>query len=396
MLSSNNLRIFAGSSAPELGGEVCKCLDAELGRWKHLPQKGRKKWYSNGCFELDLKDNCRGRHVFIIQTSLPDFYTLHVQLFELFELVMAASKAAADEITVIMPYLSYARSDKKTGRMPIVGKMIPVFLESMGMDNFFGIEFHSAQYELAFGPATNTDAPTIFPQIIEYLKELGWKNEKAIVLPGDDGSRGLADLVGEALHLESGTVEKVRKADNDVRIKSIKGVDSHGKKIILVDDEICTATTTRAVAEKVIECGAQEEIIVVTAHALFTGRAVKRLQYPPIKRIVTTNTVPTYQRINPKTLPLDVLTVAPFLSKAIEEIQYNGSVSELYKIPPEKILVEPIQWKVEPEFEEILALEKEIDKTYLDFFETVGVNSRIMRPEMLGPYRDLLKEISCA
>lgn len=391
MISSNNIRIIPGSSVSNLGKVVCEDLGVEPGNWKLLPQRKKKRWYSNGCFELELEDNCRGRHVFIIQTSVPDFYTLHLQLFELFQLVMAASKAAADKISVMVPYLSYARSDKKTGRMPIVGKMIPAFLEELGMDHFLGIDFHSAQYELAFRCDTNVDAPTIFPQIIEYLKDLGWKNENAVVLPGDEGSREIADSVGNALHLETGTVEKERKNDSEVAIKSIKG-NVRNKKVIIVDDEICGATTARAVAEKAIECGAKEEIVIATAHALFTGNAVEKLQYPPIKRIVTTNTVPAFRRINPELLPLDVLSVAPFLSRAIKEIKAKGSVSELYEIPP-SITLDKVEWELSPEFKKVSVLEKKIGSDWLDFFQIIGINSKVIDRDLLGAYQNLLETI---
>lgn len=392
MLSSDDIKVFSGSSVPKLGREICRDLGIEPGEWKLLPRRGKRNWYSNGCFELELEDNCRGRHVFIIQTSVPDFHTLHLQLFELFQLVMAASKSAAKKITVIMPYLSYARSDKKTGRMPIVGKMIPAFLEELGMDHFIGIEFHSSQYELAFDCSTNVDSPTVFPQIIEYLKDLAWKNENAIVLPGDEGSREMAEQAAEALHLDVGTVEKERRSDSEVVIKNIKG-NVEKKKVVIVDDEICRASTTRAVAEKAVELGAQKEITIAAVHALFTADAVEKLQFPPIKKIIITNTVPAYQRIDPEALPLDVLSVGPFLSNAIKEIRHKGSVSKLYEIPP-SLTLDKTNWELNPKFKEILSLEDKIGGNWLKFLETVGINSKVMDEDLFGPYRNLLKLIA--
>lgn len=393
MSPSNDLRLFVGTSVPDLGNAVCEELGISPSRWKLIPEEGSKNWYSNGCFELELKENCRGRHVFIMQTSLPDVYTLHTQLFELFQLVMAAKKAVAGKVTVIMPYFSYARSDKKSGRMPLMAKMIPAFLEALKTDMFFGINFHSDQNELAFNIDTPVDAPTIFPHLIEHLKDLGWKDTDAIVLPGDQGSLEIAKDVGRALHLRVGLVVKDRRSDNEVRIESIEG-DLKDRPVLIVDDEICGATTAREVAKESVSRGAKEEITVVTAHALFTGNAIKKLQYPPIKKVIVSDTVPAYQRIDPDSLNLEVVTIAPFLARAVREINKgSGSVSKLYEIPPPEKLVRPVQWELNPAFKEILTLEKKVGEKWLSFFEQVGINSKVMAPEHLPSYRDLLKKI---
>ena len=150
----------------------------------------------------------RGCKVFIIQTSIPEFNTLHWQLWELFEMIQAASKSSASEVNVVMLYNSYARSDRKwTGRMPIAGKIMAEFLETVGIDRYLGVELHS-EYEGFFSSKTRIDHLRIYPLIADFLKT---KNlSKAFLLPADHGARKRFAPIFDKLNLPCGDVKKRR------------------------------------------------------------------------------------------------------------------------------------------------------------------------------------------
>lgn len=317
----DRLRIFSGSSYPELGESVAECLGIAPSPIKVHP-------YKNGCFEVVLGENVRGCHVFLIQTSLPDPQLLHYHLFELLQMVNAAFKASAKEITVVMPHLSYARSDKKwTGRMPIVATLLAAILRQAGMRRMVGVDFHSPQFESSFSTLTVVDHLRTLPLIGHHLKEKGLSKQEAFILPGDEGFHKRAESLGELLGLEVGSVEKTRLGPEEVAISAISG-EVENKKVIVFDDEICTASTmaeiTRQLQQKQVR-----GIIVVATHALFQGKAKENLSSPLVEEVVVTDTVPIPSSLKEE-LPLSVIPVAPLLAQAIREIYEEGSVSKLF------------------------------------------------------------------
>lgn len=321
-LNLKRLRIFSGSSHPQLAKEICKILGVPLSLTETYH-------YRTGCFEIGLNDNVRGCHVFLIQTSLPDENLLHRHLWELFLMINAAKKASAAEITVVMPYISYARSDKKwRGRMPIAGKLLSSFLEKAGMDRMVTIDLHSAQIEGFFDTETIVDHLRALPLIANHLMHKGLNQKNALLLPGDEGFHKRAEDLGNRLGIPVGSVEKIRLADERVKIQAIKG-KLRGKRIIIVDDEICTAGTVREIVEKSSKLGAKS-IIVAATHGLFQGKAIENLTHPLIKEILVTDTIPIGEEIQNK-LPLTIISVAPLLGSAIREIYTQGSVSSLFK-----------------------------------------------------------------
>ncbi len=316
-----NLKIFSGSSHPNLAERICKNLGVKL-------SKINIQKYGTGCFEIVLGENVRGCKVFIIQTSIPDFNTLHWQLWELFEMIQAASKASALEVNVVFLYNSYARSDRKwTGRMPITGKILAEFLEAVGIDRYLGVELHS-EYEGFFSSKTKIDHLRIYPLIIDFLKT---KNlSKSFILPADHGARKRFTPVFDKLNLPCGDVKKRRIGPNKVIIDSIEG-DIEGKDIFLLDDEICEATTVMEIG-KVLEKMKAKSLTIIAAHGLFTGRAVENLRCLKIlKQVAITDTVPVKDEIK-KQLPIVILPIDKLIARAIKEIYQQGSVSQLFQI----------------------------------------------------------------
>lgn len=318
----DRLRIFAGSSHPELAKAICQELGVKLS-----PITVYR--YRTGCFEVALEDNVRGCRVFLLQTLLAKEEMLHLHIWELFQMVNAAKKASAKEITVVMPYNGYGRSDKKwRGRMAIAGKLLASLLETAGMDRMVGIDFHSPEFEGFFSETTVVDHLRTLPLAAQYLKTKGLSHNNSLILPGDEGRHKKSEELGRRLGIAVGSVEKTRISDTKVEIRAIQG-DVKGKIVIIDDDEICTAGTVRAITEK-LEKQKAKAVIISATHGLFQGDALANLSHPLIQEIVVTDTLPIPEKIK-ENLPLKVLSVAPLLAAAIREIYTEGSVSKLFE-----------------------------------------------------------------
>jgi ribose-phosphate pyrophosphokinase len=303
------IKIFGRKSQPVLIKQICQQLGIP-------PSTFKIEEYPNGCFEVFLQNDVKDCKVFLIQTSVPQ--TLHRDLWELFQLVSAARLNGASEVTAIIPYVSYARSDKtdKPG-MTVSGELLAKLLETSGITRFIGIGFHSNKFKKFFSKETKVYHLSALPLIVKYLKMEHLEN--AILLPGDKGAFKKASLLGRKLNIPVGSVHKTRLSGKKVRIEKITGKVA-GKDVVFFDDEISPAATTVTTLGKELEKRGAKSLIVVVTHASIVRKTVKNLsELKTLKKIIITDTVPISEEIK-KSLPIEVLSVAGILVKTIKKI----------------------------------------------------------------------------
>ena len=303
------IKIFGGKYQPVLRKQICQQLGIPRSTFKI-------EKYPNGCFEVFLQNDIKGCKAFLIQTSVSQ--TLHRDLWSLFQLVSAAKLNGASEITVIIPYVSYARSDKKDKPgMTISGKLLAKLLKTSGITRFVGIDFHSNKFEKFFSKKTKVYHLSALPLIVKYLKMEHLKN--AILLPGDKGAFEKASLVGKKLNIPVGSVDKTRINGKKVKIEKITGKVA-GKDVILFDDEISPAATTVTTLGKELEKRGAKSLTVVVTHASIVRKTARNLRkLKALKKIIITDTVPISEEIK-KSLPIEVLSVADLLAETIKKI----------------------------------------------------------------------------
>lgn len=322
------IRIFSGRSHKKLAEEICRQLKIKL-------SQRETKDYADGCLEVILRDKVKGCKVFLIQTSVPQ--TLHRDLEELRQMINAAKEKGASEIIVVMPYVSYARSDKKyTSGMAIAARLLIELLKESGMvkvrkagkvvrvskmTKFIGIDFHSQKFE-KFLSELNVRAYHLYalPLLAKYLKTKNLQN--TILLAGDKGARKKARLLAKKLDITTdsvGFVDKTRISDIEVKIENID-IEVAGKDVVVFDDEISpVATTLKALVKELRKRGAKSIEVVVT-HASITQDTIRSLQkLGMIRELIVTDTVPILEEAR-RLLPLRVLSVVGLIAEKIKEI----------------------------------------------------------------------------
>lgn len=302
------IKVFSGRSHSELAEEIRQKLEIPL-------SKVAFKEYSSGCFEIILEEDVANKPVIIIQTSLPDSLEKHI--WELFEIASFAKSCGASEITAVMPYASYSRSDKAHDKgMGIAAELFAKLLEQSGITRIIGIDFHSDKFESFF--SCKVHHLSAVDLLSDYLNKKNLNN--SVVLAPDRGAlkKGLA--LAQKLNVPLAEVEKKRISNTEVRIESITG-DFVGKQVIIFDDEIATGGTLKTLAEEVLSKGAESIIFAVT-HGLFTGDAVNRFSnINNLKEIVVTNTIPIKKEVK-ESLPITVLSVSDLLAEEIKRFLY--------------------------------------------------------------------------
>lgn len=305
------LKIFSGKSNAALAEKVCQLIRIPLGSLQC-------EEYKQGCFEIIFKEDVCQKTVFLIQTSLSDVNNLHRHIWELFQMINSAKNCKAEEIIVVMPYVSYARSDKIYAQgMGINGELLVRLLESSGMTGFIGIDFHSDKFESFF--SSKVYHLSALDLLVKELKKENLEN--ALILPADMGAFKKGSILAEKLGVPVGRVEKERISNTEVKIKSISG-EFANKDVVIFDDEISTGTTLKTLAGEVERSGAKSIIFAVT-HGLFVGNAVENFkEIKNLKRIIVTDTVPVTKDVQ-EALSLNILSVDGLLAEKIKEICEN-------------------------------------------------------------------------
>lgn len=312
---ANPIKIFSGSSNPELAKKICKYLAIPLG-------KSTLKRFSDGELFVEIEENIRGADVFIVQ---PTCSPVNENLMELLIMVDAARRASARRITAVIPYYGYARQDRKTApRTPISAKLVANLIVIAGARRVLTMDLHAGQIQGFFDiPVDHLYAMPVFLQFIK--KE--FKNRDIIIVSPDAGGVERAREYAKRLDSTFAIVDKRRPRPNESEVMNIIG-EVKDKVAIIVDDMVDTAGTICKAAEALLDRGAIE-VYAIATHPVLSGKAIERIAASPLKALIVSDTIPL--RDEAKALDkIKVLSVAELLGEAIRRIHTDDSISSLF------------------------------------------------------------------
>ncbi len=306
--------VFSGSAHPALSAEICADLGVPL-------SPVRLTRFANDCLEVQLLANCRERDVFVIQ---PLGAPVQENLVELLLMLDAARGASAARVTAVIPYFSYARSDKKSmPRISIGGRLVADLLATAGASRILTMTLHSPQVHGFF--SVPVDHLHALREFADHFRGLDLSN--SVVVSPDLGNAKSAAALARMLSLPVAAGAKERLSDEKVTISSIIGEVS-GRDVIVLDDEIARGTTIIELLDRLTEQGAGPVWIACT-HGLFADGALKRIAaHSQVRQVVCTNTLPAAD--GGEGLDLRVISIAPALAEAIRRIHEGESVSALF------------------------------------------------------------------
>jgi ribose-phosphate pyrophosphokinase len=313
------IMLFAGTASTYLGQEVADALGVRLGKYERAV-------FPNENIFIKLRESVRGQDVYVVQTMCPP---LHENIFELLIMIDTLKRDSAGRINVVVPYLAYARSDKKDQpRVGITARMMANILETVGADRYITIDLHAGQIQGFFN--IPGDALKAFHLLSDYVLR---KNISDLVVVATDlGFAKKGRDWAEKLNTQLVIVEK-RRTSNDSRSEALSLIgDVRDKNVLLVDDEVLTGGSVVNAVKLVRQEGARDVYLAFT-HAVLAndseGRtAAERLGSLDLKEIITTNTLPVPEY---KLLPnMTVLSVAPLLAAVIKRSHKGMSVGELF------------------------------------------------------------------
>lgn len=314
MFLNDNLKIFSGSSNPELAGAVCKYL--------RLPLGGAKiERFPDGEKALKLEDDVRGRDCFVLQSTCRP---VDENLMELLIYLDCLRRASAQRITAVIPYFGYARQDRKDeGRVPITAKLVANIITAAGADRVLTIDLHAAQLQGFFDiPVDHLTGELV---LSDYFRAKKLSN--LTVVSPDVGNIKMASRYAGHFSGDLAIVHKKRFSGSEVEASEIIG-EVKGKNVLMCDDIIATAGTVCGAVNLIKQRGAAK-IYICATHGVFAGQALERLAKAPVDEIVVTDTIPLTEQTK-KVKNIKVLSVAAMLGEAIKRTHRNESVSSLF------------------------------------------------------------------
>ena len=313
------IKVFTGSSNPELADMICKNLGISLG-------KSTVTAFADGECSISINEPVRGVDVFIVQSTCKP---VNDSLMELLVMIDAMKRASAGRITAVIPYFGYARQDRKAkARDPISAKLVANLLTIAGADRVLTMDLHAAQIQGFFDiPVDNLYGAPLFAS--HYLRRFGYGREDLVVVSPDVGSVARARSFAMKMGVGLAIVDKRREKANCSEVMNIIG-NVEGKTCLLLDDMVDTAGSLCGAAKAIVEVGGAKEVFACASHGVLSGPAIDRINDSVIDELLLLDTIP-YPKDKPACDKIHYLPVAPVFAEAINRIYEEMSISSLFE-----------------------------------------------------------------
>ncbi|MBN2457611.1 ribose-phosphate pyrophosphokinase [Candidatus Woesearchaeota archaeon] len=292
------------------------------------------KDFKDGEVKPKLVNSIAGKDVYIVQNSLDPRHPSETDhnIVELMLMLNTVKSAGAGNTSVIMPYMSYSKQDRRTGREPDSAMAILKVIQTMGAQRFFSMDLHAPAITGFSDPnkmiINNLYASSI---LMNYFEDKGldmW------VAP-DTGAGKMVRHFTKVTGLPMALGYKYRSPDSshEVEEQELLGY-VEGMRVGIIDDQSAGSTTLIGMAKKCKENGATY-IVGGVSHGLLLDDAEfkyrKAVKEGVLDELVITNTLIQPDEFINNNPYLKVLDALKFFAEAIFETHVSGSISRLYQ-----------------------------------------------------------------
>lgn len=310
------MTVFTGNANPQLARQIVQHLGLPLGN-------AMVSKFSDGEIQVEIRENVRGKDVFIIQ---PTCNPTNDSIMELLVMSDALRRSSANRITAVMPYYGYSRQDRRprSARVPISAKVIANMIASVGIDRVMTLDLHADQIQGFFDfPVDNIYAT---PIVLNDILSRDFIN--TVVVSPDIGGVVRARAVAKRIGAKLAIIDKRRPKANESEIMSIIGDSVEGCDCILVDDMVDTAGTLANAAAALKERGARS-VTAYCTHPVLSGKAMENLMKPGLDELVVTDSIPLKEDAK-NCGKIRVLSIAGLVAESIRRIHVEESISSLF------------------------------------------------------------------
>jgi ribose-phosphate pyrophosphokinase len=313
------IQLFAGTASPDLAASISSYLNVPVSEHEvqHFP---------NDNLWVRLRCSVRGQDTYVIQTTARP---THRNLMELLITLQTLRLDSAGRVTAVIPYMCYARSDKKDKpRVPITARLVADMIEIAGADRYMTLDLHAGQIQGFF--SIPGDVLSAFHILTDYV--LGFRDQlkNPVVLTADLGFAKKGRNFAAEINASMAFVEK-RRIDSDDHPEALTIIGNvEGRDVIVVDDEVDTGGSVSQAVHLAKAQGARN-VYLLFVHPIFSKGAVESLAALPVTEIITTDTVPISPAIQGLLGDkLKICSVAPLLGEVIRRAHEGRSVGEMF------------------------------------------------------------------
>ena len=325
-MNDQAIKLFSLNTSRDFGERVAKHLGIALS-----PHEERD--FEDGEHKTRPLVNVRGQDVFVIQSLYGEpSASVNDKLCRLLFFIGALKDASAEWVTAVVPYLCYARKDRKTkSRDPITTRYIAQLFEAVKCDRVVSLDVHNlAAFQNAFRcPTEHLEGKNIF---VQHFAPLVTKDKTVVVSP-DFGGIKRAEAFRQALNnklqrdIPMAFAEKYRSAG--VVSGSLIVGEIQGRIAIIIDDLISSGTTLARTAKACHKQGALK-VYAAASHGVFAKTSDRILATPELDQIVITNTIAPFRLMEGTvTNKLTILDTTPLFAETISRLHSGGSLVEL-------------------------------------------------------------------
>ena len=313
--------LFALGATRAFGAALATALDVPLGSLE-------ERAFEDGEHKARPLVDVAGADVYVVQSlhGGPDQESGEKLLRLLFFLATVRDHGAA-RVTAVVPYLAYAREDRRTqAHDPIGSRYVAQLFEAVGTDVLMTLEVHNPA---AFDNSLRCRAVQLHVHSLfdaAAIEHIG--GEPMVIVSPDNGGIKRVQLWRDALALRAGRpvgqafVDKSRR-DGIVGGSALVVGDVAGATVLLLDDIVSTGTTLARAATALAHAGAKR-ILAFAAHGLFAGDAPSVLRAAPIERFFVSDSVPPFRLAqDPIVSRVQVVSAASLFAGAIRRLSRN-------------------------------------------------------------------------
>ncbi len=325
-----SMKLFTLNPSRAFGEKVAKELGISLAEHE-------ERDFEDGEHKARPLESVRGEDVFVLQSLNGDpTQGVNERLCRLLFFLGAVRDAGAQRVTAVIPYMAYARKDRRTkSRDPLTSRYMAMLLEAMGIDAVMTLDVHNpAALQNAFRCPTHTlDTRRLFA---DYMRDRCGDGPVVVASPDPGGvkrAQGFREMLEPMLGREVGSayMEK-RRSEGKVSGTLLAG-EVEDATVLVVDDLVSSGGTLLRAAQACLERGAKR-VYGLAAHGLFVGDADQVVSDPQLTKLIVTDTVPP-TRLDAEVVDqhLEVVSAAPLFAEAIRRVHENGSLTELLEGP---------------------------------------------------------------
>src|SRR5512146_330925 len=199
-MTYGDVKLYAGTGCPDLAAKIAEYLDLPLCERDVI-------MFPNDNLFVKLRKSVRGQDCYVIQTTSAP---VHRNLMELLILLQTLRLDSASRVTAVVPYLCYARSDKKDQpRVPITARLVADMIEVAGADRYVTLDLHAGQIQGFF--SIPGDVLTAFHIEVDYLNSIRNQMHQPVVVTADLGFAKKGRNFAAGIHAPMAFIEKRRR-----------------------------------------------------------------------------------------------------------------------------------------------------------------------------------------